>query len=126
MLSRKPRMLITMAPAHKTARIVWAILFKQQDYKAPMAIVASDLSRPEVVGGRQASKESMAQQSVKRSLANQGYFTCHEHAELIGTILANSHTVPQQLAAREAGQMAASDRSTLPEFTTCTLRGVHR
>lgn len=34
MLSRKPRMLITMAHAYKTARIVWAILFKQQDLQS--------------------------------------------------------------------------------------------
>lgn len=34
MLSRKPRMLITVAQANKTARIVWAVLTTKQDYRA--------------------------------------------------------------------------------------------
>lgn len=37
MMARKPRMLVTVALANKTARIVWAVLAKQQDYKAPVA-----------------------------------------------------------------------------------------
>lgn len=40
MLARKPRMLVTVAQANKTARIVWALLTKQQDHKAPVAIAA--------------------------------------------------------------------------------------
>lgn len=39
MLARKPRMLVTVALANKTARIVWAVLTKNEDYKAP--VVAS-------------------------------------------------------------------------------------
>ena len=39
MLARKPRMLVTVALANKTARIVWALLAKNEDYKAP-AVVA--------------------------------------------------------------------------------------
>lgn len=35
MLTRKPRMLVTVALANKMARIVWALLTKQEDYKAP-------------------------------------------------------------------------------------------
>ena len=35
MLSRKPRMLVTVALANKTARIVWALLVKGGTYKAP-------------------------------------------------------------------------------------------
>ena len=35
MLARKPRMLVTVAQANKTARIVWAILVKGEDYKSP-------------------------------------------------------------------------------------------
>jgi transposase len=35
MLARKPRMLVTVALANKTARIVWALLVKQEDYQAP-------------------------------------------------------------------------------------------
>ena len=35
MLSRKPRMLVTVALANKTARIVWALLVKGSTYKAP-------------------------------------------------------------------------------------------
>jgi len=40
MLARKPRMLVTVALANKTARIVWALLVKQEDYKAPVAALA--------------------------------------------------------------------------------------
>ncbi len=37
MLARKPRMLVTVAQANKTARIVWAVLTKEEDYRAPAA-----------------------------------------------------------------------------------------
>lgn len=40
MLERKPRMLVTVALANKTARIIWAVLMKNEDYKAPVAAVA--------------------------------------------------------------------------------------
>ena len=40
MLARKPRMLLTVAQANKTARIVWALLVKKEDYRAP-AIAAA-------------------------------------------------------------------------------------
>lgn len=40
MMARKPRMLVTVALANKTARIVWAVLVKQQDYRAPVAVAA--------------------------------------------------------------------------------------
>ena len=40
MLARKPRMLVTVALANKTARIVWAVLTKQKDYRAPVAVAA--------------------------------------------------------------------------------------
>ena len=40
MLARKPRMLVTVALANRTARIVWALLMKQEDYKAPVAVLA--------------------------------------------------------------------------------------
>ena len=36
MLARKPRMLVTVALANKTARIVWAVLTKNEDYRAPV------------------------------------------------------------------------------------------
>lgn len=39
-LARKPRMLVTVALANKTARIVWAVLIKQEDYRAPVAVPA--------------------------------------------------------------------------------------
>lgn len=35
MLARKPRMLVTVALANKTARIVWALLTNKEDYRAP-------------------------------------------------------------------------------------------
>ena len=38
MLARKPRMLVTVALANKTARIVWALLTRQEDYRAPVAV----------------------------------------------------------------------------------------
>jgi transposase len=37
MLARKPRMLVTVALANKTARIVWALLTRHEDYRAPAA-----------------------------------------------------------------------------------------
>ena len=40
MMARKPRMLVTVALANKTARIVWALLMKNEDYKAPVAAAA--------------------------------------------------------------------------------------
>ena len=39
MLARKPKMLVTVALANKTARIVWAILAKGGEYRAPAAAV---------------------------------------------------------------------------------------
>jgi transposase len=38
MLARKPRMLVTVALANKTARIVWAVLTKREDYRAPVSV----------------------------------------------------------------------------------------
>ena len=37
MMARKPRMLVTVAHANKMARIVWAVLAKGEDYRAPVA-----------------------------------------------------------------------------------------
>ena len=37
MMARKPRMLVTVALANKTARIVWAVLARGEDYRAPVA-----------------------------------------------------------------------------------------
>jgi transposase len=37
MLARKPRMLVMVALANKTARIVWALLVKGGIYRAPVA-----------------------------------------------------------------------------------------
>ena len=36
MLARKPKMLVTMALANKTARIIWALLVKGGVYRAPV------------------------------------------------------------------------------------------
>jgi hypothetical protein len=35
MLTRKPRMLVTVALANKMARVVWALLVKGDVYRAP-------------------------------------------------------------------------------------------
>lgn len=40
MLARKPRMLISVALANKMARMVWALLTKKEDYRAPTAVTA--------------------------------------------------------------------------------------
>lgn len=39
MLARKPRMLVTVALANKTARIVWALMAHGGSYRAPAAAV---------------------------------------------------------------------------------------
>lgn len=40
MLARKPRMLVSVALANKMARMVWALLTKAEDYRAPAAVAA--------------------------------------------------------------------------------------
>ena len=40
MLARKPRMLVTVALANKMARIIWALLVKQENYRAPVVAKA--------------------------------------------------------------------------------------
>lgn len=40
MLARKPRMLVSVALANKMARMVWALLTKNEDYRAPAAVTA--------------------------------------------------------------------------------------
>jgi hypothetical protein len=40
MMARKPRMLISVALANKMARMVWALLTKKEDYRAPAAVAA--------------------------------------------------------------------------------------
>lgn len=40
MLARKPRMLVSVALANKMARIVWALLTKHEDFKAPAVVAA--------------------------------------------------------------------------------------
>jgi transposase len=40
MMARKPRMLVTVALANKTARIIWALLMKREEYTAPVPAVA--------------------------------------------------------------------------------------
>lgn len=40
MLARKPRMLVSVALANKMARMVWALLTKKEDYRAPAAVSA--------------------------------------------------------------------------------------
>jgi transposase len=37
MLARKPRMLVAVALANKTARIVWALMARGGIYRAPVA-----------------------------------------------------------------------------------------
>lgn len=38
MLQRKPRMLVAIALANKTARIIWAMSVKKENYRAPAAV----------------------------------------------------------------------------------------
>lgn len=40
MLARKPRMLVSVALANKMARMVWALLTRNEDYRAPTAVAA--------------------------------------------------------------------------------------
>ena len=41
MLKRKPKMLVAIALANKMARIIWAVLTKQEDYRDPVKIAAA-------------------------------------------------------------------------------------
>ena len=50
MLARKPRMLVTVALANKMARIVWALLVKQENYRA-WSQPRREPGGPEVVAG---------------------------------------------------------------------------
>lgn len=40
MLARKPRMLVSVALANKMARIAWAVMTKNEDYRAPAEVAA--------------------------------------------------------------------------------------
>ena len=40
MLTRKPRMLVSVALANKMARMVWALLTRKENYRAPAAVAA--------------------------------------------------------------------------------------
>lgn len=40
MLARKPRMLVSVALANKMARMVWALLTRKEDYRAPAVAAA--------------------------------------------------------------------------------------
>ena len=40
MLARKPRMLVSVALANKMARMAWALMTKNEDYRAPAAVAA--------------------------------------------------------------------------------------
>src|SRR3954466_286530 len=70
----------------------------------------------------------MAQRSVRRDRENQYARTCLEHAALIWTRSANSHTGPRRLAVSlEAGRMTASDHvpETILTFSACPDGRVH-
>jgi transposase len=40
MLARKPRMLVSVALANKMARIAWAVMTRNEEYRAPAAVAA--------------------------------------------------------------------------------------
>ena len=40
MLAKKPRMLVTVALANRMARVAWAVMRKEEDYRGPAAIAA--------------------------------------------------------------------------------------
>lgn len=41
MLTRKPRMLVAIALANKMARMIWAMLTRQEDYRTPATAIAA-------------------------------------------------------------------------------------
>ncbi|SMD08804.1 Transposase IS116/IS110/IS902 family protein [Novosphingobium sp. B1] len=41
MLARKPRMLVAIALANKMARMIWAMLTRQEDYRTPATAIAA-------------------------------------------------------------------------------------
>jgi transposase len=72
MMVRKPRMLTVVANANKMARIVWALLTREEDYKAPVPAMAQrqvGSEASEDIGG---AKEGMAQRSGRPGRKNQG------------------------------------------------------
>jgi len=41
MIARKPRMLVAIALANKMARIIWAMMIGQEDYRTPATATAA-------------------------------------------------------------------------------------
>jgi hypothetical protein len=49
-MARKPRILVMVALTNKTTRIIWALLMKQEEYKASHSCGMSQTQTREVVG----------------------------------------------------------------------------
>ena len=75
-------MLVTVALANKMARIVWALLVKQENYKAPVAAKACTLAGLEVVAGV-VGRGSYGATVGETGLEERDYSSCLEHAFMI-------------------------------------------
>jgi hypothetical protein len=89
MTAPEPRMLVMVAQANKTARIIWALLIKQEEYKARSRL----RRKPRRTRGRRSrSKEGMAQQSTRRGRTTRAFHCNQSTLWVIWIRSANSHT----------------------------------
>ncbi len=110
MLARKPRMLVSVALANKMARMVWALLAKNEGYRAPAAVAAyvkAAVRGVGDVGGRRrvwhnSRRDGAEEPENSRALA--------KRVNLKWIRSVNSHTGSQHMALLiKAGQMTGSD-----------------
>ena len=110
MLARKPKMLVTVALANKTARVVWALLVKGGVYRAP-GVAAQARRGCEGVGRTKAGHgATVGETGLGQPVCN----TVPQSTPcVIWTRSANSHAGPRRrVATPEAGQMAASGHAS--------------
>ena len=129
MLARKPRMLVTVALANKMARIIWALLVKQENFRAPgrsrgvsladlFKVVAKCHGSEGWYGATVGEMGPEDRECTHRAL---------EHAFMIWFRSANSHTGPQlHRCIRGRTNDVIRLRAKSSSKTTCAWRGVHR
>ena len=107
MLSRKPPMPVRVALANKMARVVWALMKKAEDYRAPGATARASERRRARSGMAQRSRDGIRQSRLQQSAT--------EHAALMWGLVREHHSGPRHPeAAAKAGQMSAPDHAPRP------------